>query len=343
MPYLDALHMKFNTKHYYWSKTKQIDLTSIEDIDKLYFDSIVNRLEKVQDKKCENQIEYRNKANLIKFCNLYINENWPEIQKTYIPILNNVSTDDWPFRNFNCNNTVFATNGRRKDYLIINFVSMGDMDTRYTFPYTSFRPTSIFKMDIPTITISEHGLKHPYWLNPPNMILGNGIADREELIDVITNLAKKKSKLKKVFVLGDCRNAAGAQSFANELDFVTHSLILNGCTHWKYEKLPYDWTDDKLVDFKVFLFVKAYWFEHILKLDKKLLEPYSYMREDLISHYWFGKYDEDWHHYKDYVGEYLPKDHIHEIDYSFGSNKHFVMPHWDNKILRKFIEQEINK
>lgn len=333
--------MILNVKDLAWTTIDTVDLNSEESINRVYLDVIHERRRLAPLLRCENAIEERNKLNLIEFCDMYIAGDWQGLQDKYNPILNDVKKD--MYREFHHDNTVFAYDAERTDYLIINFISMGDMESRYMFPKTNFRPHAPDQMDIPVIHVSEHGNRFPYWLYPDNHVTGNGAATRAELKQTITELAHRYSKLKKVFVLGDCRNACGAHSWANELDFVTHSLILNGQVHWKRDLCPPRVIEKDASTLELFMYIKAHWFEHVLKLDDRLIDPYKYTRPDLTAHYWWAKYDTEWHHNLHHVEKYIPYSNRHEIDYKFGENVHYVMPHWDRKILRSFIENEISK
>lgn len=324
-----------NVNHIEWSSVDYVDLDTYENLDQLFADTVKIRLKEAEQEVTDNAIEERNKQNFIQLCNdLIDNKDLDEYRQN----LEDVDRDR--FEHFCCNDTVFCMEGKKDDYLIINMISMGNMETKYFFPYTSFRPSSVLRMDIPVICVAEDSTSKPYWFTPPNMVNGNGSVGRQELVDNITRLANQISKCKKVILLGDCRNVAGALSMANELEFVTHCLLLNGVTtmHPKHMQFPIE-TYEEINPWMVWTYIKGY--ELLKQVDEKHVDPFAHIRDGLDVHYWSAKYDEDFFAFRDHAAKYI--DNVYELDYKFGQNVHYVMPHWDNKILPKFISDLIVK
>lgn len=324
-----------DTRHVEWTTLKSVNLDTHEGFDQLFADTVRIRKDIAEEFTADNALEARNIENFISLCDELITG---ESLDKYKENLKKVDRDT--FENFCCNDTIYTKSGKNDDFLIINIISTGNMDTKYFFPHTSFRPVSILKMDIPVICVSEDPTSTPYWLSPPNMIGGNGAVNREEMLQNITRLAKKISKCKKVVVLGDCRNVAGALSIANELDFVTHAFLLNGLTTLVPEKLEFPVDEDESINpWMTWTYIKGY--ELLKTHGEERVDPFKHIREGLDVHYWYGKYDDEFMHFKDYASKYI--DNIHEIDFKLGNNVHYVMPYWDRHILPKFISDLIVK
>lgn len=320
--------MIFDTSKYVWSTKDYVDTDNISTINELYLDVYKYRRDLAIASTTSNTIEQRNNKNLIQVCNDVLDGN--SLSK-YSTLLNDVDKDN--FTMFECDNTVFAYPEEDNKNLIILFVSMGDLETRYTLPYTSFRPKHLLKLGIPCIIVSEHGIDNPLWINPPNMIKGNGAADREKLIKTIKKMARRLSTCDNVFVVGDCRNVAGAMSFANELDFVNHVALLSGLTHHVPEYHTWDLDDPECRPFKFFTYLKA--IEYQKTMPEHIINPFAHIRKDLNVNYWYGKYDDEYMQFKDYIEKF--NVNISEIDYTFGDNNHYIMPEWDKKHLKQFI------
>lgn len=327
---LDISHIK-------WTNLDSIDLDNEDNLQSLFADTVKIRKNRAVEEQTDNAIEERNKQNFIDICNkLIIGKDLNYCYKN----LNNVDTET--FENFTANNTIFTKNGKHDDYLIIALLSKGNMDTKYSFPHTSFRPNCLRDIDIPCIFVSEDSLAKPYWYSPPNMVDGNGAVNRKELNSIITELARKISKCKKVVILGDCRNVAGALSIANELDFVTHAFLLNGLTsmHPNVLTRAFNLKNGKNIDpWMLWTYIKGN--ELLKNVDEKHTDPFKHLRKGLQVYYWYGAFDSEFYYFKDYAYRYIRN--VYSVNYKFGNNAHFIMPHWDKKILPEYISDLIVK
>ena len=326
--------MILKTNHIKWTDIESVDLNNYDDLDLLFKDTVNVRLKNALAEKPENAIEKRNQKNFVKLCeDLIANKDLEE----YRHYVDNVDKDG--YENFSCNNSIFTTKSEpNDDYLIINLISRGNMETKYFFPYTSYRPSSILGFEVPVLCVAEDSLVKPYWYSPPNMVDGNGAVQRKQMLEVITQLSYKISKCKRVILISDCRNVAGALGVANELEFVTDCCLLNGLTTMLPDKLGFNMKNDyNIAEWKVWTYIKGN--ELLKNVDEKHLDPFPYIRKDLNVNYWYGKYDEDFVYFRDYASKFI--DNIYEVDYKFGSNVHFVMPYWDSKILKPFLSNLI--
>lgn len=255
------------------------------------------------------------------------------------------------------------------DKLIIYLTSFAGHDGRLTNNLSSVSD-HVINLDTDLIIVNENPYRMPERLFPAYMVLG--VSEQNDTVAKTAELIKSyiKREYKKVIIYGDSKQCAATVALANELsDVVTHCFVSNGMATYSWDNSPYILRHLKLIkrnkllnnrasreeleelernvtDVMAMYFIKCYQFKQ-LNIAPEILEPFKHLKSSIKFDLFYGKYDEDYQIFVDYVKQIKNSDfystdnlNIHEIDFKISQQQtHNIQPHIWRNILPEYVNE----
>ena len=252
-----------------------------------------------------------------------------------------------------CKTMCISRKEKKHDTLIIQLVAYGGHELRLKIQFSA-TSKEIYNSDADVLLVNDSPLRFPEFLHPSFLLMGcsDRLNTMEKMSREIRDIIKKKeekegNKYKKIIVYADSRHAGSGVSLACYMaDIVDRAFIIHGTTTYDFDKSPivkkyFQNTEQELLPVHWMHLVKTYQLTHKYKIDKRLLDPFRYLKDYNVKvDYFYGKYDLEYNDFLEYVKQFKNNNlTLHEVDYQFSSTQtHWIRGHVDKNILPEWLK-----